>query len=81
MNQTQIDPQPQDQRTSRTTPITPWRRRHREKIRLRLKRKNIVYLLDDRARNRARMRAVRARRKGAAGQIDERQAATHGAHP
>jgi hypothetical protein len=27
------------------------------------------------------MRAVRTRRKGAAGQIDERQAATHGAHP
>ena len=70
-----------NQCTRRWTPITPRWRLVKEKLRLRIKRKNITYLLDERARNRTRMRAARARQKGAGDQITERQAATHGARP
>jgi hypothetical protein len=76
-DQTQIGPRPHRQRTRRTRPITPARRRRRQRELLRTKRQNILYLLDERARNRARMRAVRARRKGVGDQIAECQAATH----
>ena len=69
-NPTQIDPRPPRQRTRQTTPITPWRRRHREKMRLRAKRQQFHYLLAERARR----RGWRQRRKGAG---DQRQGATH----
>lgn len=75
--QTQIGPRPHRQRTRGTKPITPARRRRRQRELLRAKRQNILYLLDERVRNRAGMRAVRARRKGNAAQIAERQPATH----
>jgi hypothetical protein len=72
-----IDPRPHRQRTFRARPITPAARRRRERERLKRKRRGWSYLLCERARNRARMRAVRARRKGAGDQIAVRQPATH----
>jgi hypothetical protein len=76
-DQTQISPRSRDQRTSRAAPITPWRRRHREKMRLRAKRLQWPFKLAEREANKLRMRVVRARRKGAGDQIAARQPATH----
>jgi hypothetical protein len=69
----------QSQRTRPTTRKTPAHRRLLEKNRLREKRKNVPYLLAERARNCDRMRRFRACRKGNGDQIDGRRSATHGA--
>ena len=76
-NQTQIGPRPKRQRKFFTRPVTPAGRRRRERERLRAKRLQWHFKLAEREANKLRMRAVRARRKGAGDRIAERQAATH----